>query len=212
MALELIKQALHPLAAIAWGDLAIGRLGVPTVICSYMFVIADSEMNEAIQKFHDAGFIHKSWSFGSAVDPKTVSGNPVLREMHDRTATSWASLDCHSTRFTLPPNSGFADSQVVLFPNSYVDMTLPTSASDPRFHAEDNLYYPEVYPLLESIAKLQAKGQTTGEWEGLLNVWAITYLYGHLHLADNVLDSCGNADILRWFNTKIRRFEGGLER
>jgi hypothetical protein len=55
---------------------------------SYMFVIADSEMTEAIQKFHDAGFIYKSWSFGSAIDPKTLSGNPVLREMHDRTAIS----------------------------------------------------------------------------------------------------------------------------
>lgn len=179
---------------------------------SYMFVIADSEMTEAIQKFDDAGFIHKSWSFGSATDPETVSGNPILREMHDWTAKSWASLDRHSTRFTLPSNSGFADSQVVLFLQSYVEITLPTSASDPRFHVEDNLYYPEVYPLLESIARLQAKGQTTGEWEGLLDVWAIAYLYGHLHLADNILDSCGNADILHWFNTKIRRFEGGLQR
>lgn len=53
-----------------------------------MFVIADSEMTEAIQKFHDAGFIHKSWYFGSAIDLKTISGNPVLREMYDRTATS----------------------------------------------------------------------------------------------------------------------------
>lgn len=37
MAFEIIKQTLHPLAAIVWGDIAVGRLGVPTVLCVRSF-------------------------------------------------------------------------------------------------------------------------------------------------------------------------------
>lgn len=33
MAHNLIIEALRPVPTTAWGDLAIGRLGVPTVIC-----------------------------------------------------------------------------------------------------------------------------------------------------------------------------------
>jgi hypothetical protein len=33
MAVELIAKTLFPLKAVAWGDLALDNVGVPTVIC-----------------------------------------------------------------------------------------------------------------------------------------------------------------------------------
>ena len=177
-----------------------------------MFVIADNDIASAIKSFEHAGFKCATWSYGSAVDPITLPNDPLIRQIHERKAASWASLDRNSVRFNFPSTSSLGESYVILLRTSYVGITLPTSDQDPNFQIEAGLYYPKASILLESIVKLRVKGDTGGQWMSLLEVWAIKYLYGYLHLPDNVLDDCGDEDVVRWWNQKIRRFEGGLQR
>ncbi|KAJ4232215.1 hypothetical protein NW759_002602 [Fusarium solani] len=51
-----------------------------------------------------------------------------------------------------------------------------------------------------------------GGWVSSLRMWAITHLYGDLMLGDDVLDSCDDEEAKAWFNKRIRRYSGGIDR
>jgi hypothetical protein len=80
-----------------------------------------------------------------------------------------------------------------------------------RFSWEDNLCYPDAALLLKSFVKTLLQ-ETPGSWRYLLQAWAITYIYGLLMVEDTILDSCDDESVKSWFNKKIRRGNGGLDR
>lgn len=178
-----------------------------------MYIFEEGDMASAIQKLQDAGFQRFTWSFGSVVDPATMAHDPILRGIHQNSAEVWASLDRNSVRFDFPPDSGIGtSSKIALLPSSYIGMALPTSEDDPNFDIEAGVYFPKAPVLLESIVRLRVKGDATELWALLLETWALTYLYGHLRLPDNVLDFCEDKDVVDWFNQQIRSFTGGRYR
>lgn len=101
--------------------------------------------------------------------------------------------------------------RVVLLPSSYVHLSL-SSTPPSRFTPSENLYYPDAELLLESFVKTRIRELDECKWTSELDMWAISYLYGMLMLADNALDSSSDEQAKMWFNQKSRRYEGRLDR
>jgi hypothetical protein len=49
-------------------------------------------------------------------------------------------------------------------------------------------------------------------WTASLEGWALSYVYGALMVSDDALDSCDDDEAKDWFNKRIRRFTGGMDR
>ncbi|KAF1916814.1 hypothetical protein BDU57DRAFT_517139 [Ampelomyces quisqualis] len=175
-----------------------------------MLVPSDSEYDLAAQKLVEAGFRPAPWTY-AIKDPQLVRDDEIGRRTLLRGDDRYGNLDANSLRFQFPV--GFpGPERVVLLRSTYVGIRPP---SDPesvqRFSCNDNLYYPDAALLLESFVKTLLQ-ETPGSWHYLLQAWAIAYIYGILMVEDTVLDSCDDENVKLWFNERIRRGHGGLDR
>ena len=101
---------------------------------------------------------------------------------------------------------------MVLVRSKYVGLAPPTDeASAKRFTQEDHLFYPDRELMLQSVIGTLLKDKGT-LWRGSLECWAISYLYCQLMMPDDCLDSVEDEEVKAWFNKRIRRYEGGLDR
>ena len=175
-----------------------------------MLVPSDSEYELAAQKLVEAGFRPAPWTYAIR-DPELVLDDEIGRRILLRGADGYGNLDDNSLRFQFPAGSSRPE-RVVLLRSSYVGIEPP---SDPesmrRFSCNDNLYYPDAALLLESFVKTLLQ-ESPGSWHYLLHAWAVTYIYGMLMVEDTILDSCDDESVKSWFNTQIRRGNGGLDR
>ncbi|KAA8611236.1 hypothetical protein PtrV1_13897 [Pyrenophora tritici-repentis] len=210
MAFNSVAQVLRPINVVVWGEEAMGFLGAVTLLNSCMLVPSDSEYDLAAQKLVEAGFRPAPWTY-AITDPQLVRDDEIGRRTLLRGDDGYGNLDANSLRFQFP--AGFSGSErVVLLRSTYVGIRPP---SDPesmqRFSCNDNLYYPDAVLLLESFIKTLLQ-EIPGSWRHLLQAWAIAYIYGMLMVKDTVLDSCDAESVKLWFNERIRRGNGGLDR
>jgi hypothetical protein len=175
-----------------------------------MLVPSDSEYDLAAQKLVEAGFRPAPWTY-AITDPQRVRDDEIGRRTLLRGADGYENLDANSLRFQFP--AGYSGPErVVLLRSTYVGIRPPSDPeSAQRFSCENNLYYPDAALLLESFVKTLLQ-EAPGSWRYLLQAWAISYIYGILLVEDTVLDSCDDESVKLWFNEKIRRGNGGLER
>ncbi|KAJ4310787.1 hypothetical protein N0V84_010795 [Fusarium piperis] len=216
--IEIISKALDPLSAIMWGDMAVGNLGVGLTCENYMLVIEDENLDNAAQKLRQKGFRGAPWSYGSRDDPASYT-DPKVQQSHRRIAQQYSNLDKHSVRFRFP-TEGQAKARVVLLPCSYAHIAVTpetqgrftTRPQDGSTQGGNNILYPDAALLLESFVRTLVKEPKMGGWVSSLRMWAITHLYGDLRLGDDVLDSCDDEEAKAWFNQRIRRSSGGIDR
>jgi len=209
MALDLALECLKSIPLVAWGEIAMDHYGVPTVLNSFMFIVSDDKMDEAVQTLNKAKFRLRTWSIASKKDPATMPD--WLRDIHMQEAAQWISLDRNAIKFDFPLDTDFNLSRIVLLRPSYIGISPPRTKSEAvEFTLLDGMWFPSKYRLLESIARLRVKGDAADAWAGLLGVWVVTYIYGMTETPDDILDDCGDQDIIDWFNESIRRFDGGL--
>jgi hypothetical protein len=175
-----------------------------------MLIPSESEYDLAAQKLIEAGFRPASWTY-AMTDPQLLRDDEIRQQTLLDGDDGYGNLDANSLRFQFPAGY-FGPERVVLLRSSYVGIQPP---SDPesmqRFSCDDNLYYPDAALLLESFVKTLLQ-KTPGSWRYLLQAWAVTYIYGLLMVEDTILDSCDDANVKSWFNQKIRRENGGLDR
>lgn len=175
-----------------------------------MLVPSDSEYDLAAQKLVEAGFRPAPWTY-AMTDPQLLRDDEIGRQTLLEGDDGYGNLDANSLRFQFP--AGYSGPErVVLLRSSYVGIRPP---SDPesmqKFSCDDNLYYPDAVLLLESFVKTQLQ-EIPGSWRYLLQAWAVTYIYGLLMVEDTILDSCDDENVKSWFNEKICRGSGGLDR
>jgi hypothetical protein len=192
--MDSIASALNPIATIAWGEIAMGFVGVGLstmfVWCqfhpqyrrseadiskSYMIAIEDSEFDAAVDALHDAGFRDAPWSYGSTVDPQYFK-DKKLQEIHRHAALGYRNLDNNSKRLVFPPGSGVRE-RAVLLRCSYVHLSF-SSTPQARFSRVENLHYPDAELLLESFVRMRIREPDIGLWTSELEVWAVSYLWG----------------------------------
>ncbi|KAF1850045.1 uncharacterized protein K460DRAFT_326532 [Cucurbitaria berberidis CBS 394.84] len=187
-----------------------GFLGAVTLLNSYMLIPSESEYDLAAQKLVEAGFRPAPWSYG-ITDPHLLPDDEIARRLKLREYPEFQRLDGNSVRFQFPV--GFSGPErVVLLRSTYIGLSPPNDPSSmQRFHCHDILYYPDKALLLESFIRTLLQ-ESPGYWRYLLEAWAISYIYGILMVEDSVLDSCEDESVKLWFNEKIRRGKGGLDR
>ncbi|KXJ85678.1 hypothetical protein Micbo1qcDRAFT_141230 [Microdochium bolleyi] len=206
---DIITEALAPFKTIAWGELAMVNLGVKCVTSSYCFVIEDADLQKAVERLHGAGLMDAPWSYGSMVDPGQYT-DKHLQLVHRRIAANYRTFDAHSVRLDCPVEWD-EQLKVVLLPPSYVHLSLDSVGSDNFSLIGENLYLPDARTLLESMVRVIVTEKQSPSWEQLLAAWAVAYMYGQLNLEDGVLDS-SDEEVQAWFNKRIKRHEGGLDR
>lgn len=175
----------------------------------YMLAIEDASFDAAVEALHRAGFRDAPWSYGSINDPQFYQ-DKKMQDIHRYTARQYRSLDNNSRRFVFPLGSKDKE-RVVLLPSSYVHLSL-SSMPESRFTRRENIYYPDTELLLESFVKTLVGESTQSTWTSDLRMWAIAYVYGQLMVNDNALDSICDEQAKTWFNDRIRRFSGGIDR
>ncbi|KAF2790583.1 hypothetical protein K505DRAFT_377421, partial [Melanomma pulvis-pyrius CBS 109.77] len=210
MVFESVVRALHPLKVVVWGEQAIAFLGAGTLLNSYMLIPSESDFDLAAQKLVKAGFRPAPWSYG-IIDPHLLPDDEISRRINPMDIPGYRMLDDNSVRFQFP--AGFSGPErVVLLRSKYVGLSPPNDPiSMQRFHCHENLYYPNKALLLESFIRTLLQ-DSPGFWRDALGGWAISYVYGLLMVEDTVLDSCDEENVRLWFNEKIRRGKGGLDR
>ena len=227
MAFESVIQALHPVKVVVWGEQAMAFLGavtllnvrllirIPMVVLtnitqSYMLIPSKSDFDLAARKLVKAGFRPALWSYG-IIDPKLLPDDEITRRINPMEIPGYQMLDNNSVRFQFPAGLTGPE-RVVLLRSTYVGLTPPSDLSSmQRFHCHENLYYPKKAPLLESFIRTLLQ-DSPGFWRDSLGGWSISYVYGILMVEDTVLDSCEEESVRSWFNEKIRRGKGGLDR
>ncbi|KAJ3463802.1 hypothetical protein MRS44_008588 [Fusarium solani] len=181
-------------------------------------VVEDANLDTAAQNLKQRGFREAPWSYGSRDDPALYT-DPKVQQSHLRVAQQYSNLDKHSVRFRFPTDDQ-AKARVVLLPCSYAHIAV-TPESKNRFTTKpqdapslkrSNILYPDAELLLESFVRTLVKEPKMGGWVSSLRMWAITHLYGDLMLGDDVLDSCDDEEAKAWFNKRIRRYSGGIDR
>jgi hypothetical protein len=175
-----------------------------------MLVPSESDYDLTVQKLVEAGFRPAPWSYG-ITDPHLIPDDEMTRQPGFLDTSGYRNLDQNSVRFQFPV--GFSGPErVVLLRSTYVGLSPPNDASSmQRFSCHENLYYPDKALLLESFARTLLH-ESPGPWRQLLQAWAISYIYCTLMVEDTVLDSCDDENVRLWFNEKIRRGKGGLDR
>ncbi|KAM6515471.1 hypothetical protein FSOLCH5_009696 [Fusarium solani] len=181
-------------------------------------LVEDANLDTAAQNLKQRGFREAPWSYGSRDDP-ALHTDPKVQQSHRRVAQQYSNLDKHSVRFRFPTDDQ-AKARVVLLPCSYAHIAV-TPESKNRFTTKPqdapslkrgNILYPDAELLLESFVRTLVKEPKMGGWVSSLRMWAITHLYGDLMLGDDVLDSCDDEEAKAWFNQRIRRYSGGIDR
>lgn len=115
------------------------------------------------------------------------------------------------------PGSEF---KIALLRPEYVDIALPvgpqeehaTEADGKWFRRDDNLYYPEKIVLLERLIRTLLKEVQPTMWKTILRGWSVGYICGYIDVELDALDGCENEDVKTWYNSAIRRDQGGLDR
>lgn len=207
--MDYIALALSPICAIAWGELAMGYLGVSTVLNNYMLIINDDDFDTAIESLRGAGFRDAPWSYGSRIDPRLFQDKRI-QAIHQSVAREYRNLDDNSARFSFPPKSGIEE-RAVLLRSSYTHLSL-ASVPESRFTVMDKIYYPDSELLLESFVKTVVREPGWSRWVSHLEMWAIAYVYGQLMVNDTVLDSSSDEKAKAWFDDQIKRYSGGIDR
>ncbi|KAM6524647.1 hypothetical protein FALCPG4_010255 [Fusarium falciforme] len=198
--------------------MAVGNLGVGLVCENYMLVVEDASLDTAAPNLKQRGFREAPRSYGPRDDPALYT-DPKVQQSHPRIAQQYSNLNKHSVRFRFPTDDQ-AKARVVLLPCSYAHLavtpeykdrftTKPQDAPSPK---RSNILYPDAESLLESFVRTLVKEPKMGGWVSSLRMWAITHLYGDLMLGDDVLDSCDDEEAKAWFNQRIRRYSGGIDR
>ncbi|RMD44670.1 hypothetical protein DV735_g257, partial [Chaetothyriales sp. CBS 134920] len=207
--MDTIASTLTPIRAIAWGELAMSLVGVKT-ICNvgttfslrysvltlgkaYMLVVADADLDAAMDLLTRAGFSLASWSYGSARDPRSFTDERI-QAIHRKVADDYRNLDTNSVRLEFPPETGVKQ-RVVLLRSSYTHLSLDSGLMSrfSQLQKMENIYYPDKELLLESFVKTLLREPELGNpWTHELSMWATTYLWGQLMIEDTVLDSCSD--------------------
>ncbi|KAK2591468.1 hypothetical protein QQS21_010844 [Conoideocrella luteorostrata] len=209
--MEIIASALHPIPALVWGERAFAALGVRLVCKNYLLVIEDDAFDAAVQRLRSSNFRDWSWSYGCAVPNSYQSG--LTQNIYRSVVNGYRYLDQNSARFLFPveQQSTSSTAKVVLLPSSYAHLHLK-SMSQNIARRDDNIIYPDGAALLQSFVQTIVREPTPGKWTSKLDMWSITYVYGELMLADDVLDLCDDEKAKDWFNDAIQRFGNGIDR
>ncbi|KAI9742568.1 MAG: hypothetical protein M1818_003708 [Claussenomyces sp. TS43310] len=203
--LAFVADVLQPIKLVVWGELAVRHLGVPVA--------------------HSASSV----SIGRSVLLRIL---PRAMEMTSPNACTQAlnlpttNLDAATVRFHYPDEKKHVQ-RTVLPPASYIRLSIPQTPFDASehfatphgssqlpFYIHGNLYYPNVFLLLQSIIMVyleEQKHTDVGDWRIKLATWAIAYLYGELSLRDDILDACQDEGVKDFFNKKINRGSGTHE-
>ena len=175
-----------------------------------MLIPSESDFDLAARKLVKAGFRPAPWSYG-IIDPKLLPDDEITRRINPMEIPGYQMLDNNSVRFQFPAGLTGPE-RVVLLRSTYIGLTpLSDLSLMQRFHCHENLYYPKKAPLLESFIRTLLQ-DSPGFWRDSLEGWSISYVYGILMVEDTVLDSCEEESVRSWFNEKIRRGKGGLDR
>jgi hypothetical protein len=143
------------------------------------------------------------------VDPQSFEDED-LKGTHEDGAFQYRNLDDNSMRFEFPSGSK-VKIRAVLLRSSYTHLNL-RDTPDQRFTKTGNIYYPDKELLLESLAKTVVREPSMNLWTGSLGMWAISYAYSWLKIDDTALDSISDEAAKAWFNERILRDKGGLDR
>ncbi|EPE32004.1 hypothetical protein GLAREA_12086 [Glarea lozoyensis ATCC 20868] len=214
---KFVANVLQPLQVVVWGELALGYLGVPTVLNDYMFGVSDEELDMAEHKLISAGFVRQTWSFCSTRDPENMKNHPRWQQWYANKRTAYQNFDSVTRRFDYPDESRHV-TRTILLPTSYLRLSIsdpgqagyadPTpSLSQPAFYIDANLHWPNVVMLLQSILMVIEEESYAPrlDFVGLLKAWAFTYLVNDLSLRHDVLDSCRDATLKEYFDKKTNR-------
>lgn len=178
-----------------------------------MLVIEDADLENAAKKLRLAGFQDSSWSYG-AVHPSFYTGK--LKEgIYRGLVEGYSNLDQNSIRFLFPPEQQTPSEfhiavKVVLVPASYAHIDIKSLSN--KATREKNLIHPDGAILLLSFIQTALRAPAMSKWRYVLEMWAISYVYGELMLDDDTLDTCDDEEAKAWFNEHIRRFSGGIDR
>ena len=174
-----------------------------------MLIIGDDDFDAAVESLRNAGFRDAPWSYYSVVDPQSLE-DEEMKGMHQDGALQYRNLDDNSMRFQFPLGSK-VKIRAVLLRSSYTHLSL-RDTPDHRFAKTGNIYYPDKDLLVESFAKTAVREPSMNMWTGDLEAWAISYAYGWLKINDTALDSICDEAAKAWFNERILRDKGGLDR
>ncbi|KAM3426913.1 hypothetical protein MY4824_009754 [Beauveria thailandica] len=175
---------------------------------NFMFVIDDRDVDNAARQLRSAGFQDCTWSCGSR-HPTFYKGS-LLERIYRRIVNDYSNLDRNSVRFVFPPGQQ-STSKVVLLPASYAHICVKLMPGD-TLARDDNIFYPQGAPLLRSFVQTLVREPVAGMWTSCLSMWAVSYVYGELMLADDVLDLCDDEAAKAWFNKHILRSSHGIDR
>jgi hypothetical protein len=182
-----------------------------------MLGVPDEDLDIAEQKLIDAGFIRQGWSFCSTIDPELFKGHPGRQKVHASLLTAYESFDSKARIFNYPDKSRRV-LQTILLPTSYLRLNIfdpyqagyedPTpSLSQPPLYNRDNLYWPNVVMLLQSLIMIIEEEQSAPRMDFVqsLRGWAFAYLVNELSLRHDILDSCRYASVKALFNKRVNR-------
>jgi hypothetical protein len=185
-----------------------------------MLVPTEEDFLTAVKKLEDAGFHRTPWSYAT-VDPELLGTDPITLKIHRREIQKRERFDQHSVRFHFPSSFNIRE-KVVLLQSRYVHLSPPSAEQisiaphlpAQQFFVNGNLYYPNEVVLLESFIRVILEEKAAGmyNWSALLSAWAISYVCGLLDVDVDALDTCEDERVRDWYNKKIRRDQGGLNR
>ncbi|KAM3548909.1 hypothetical protein ARSEF4850_009147 [Beauveria asiatica] len=173
-----------------------------------MLVIDDRDVDNAARQLRSAGFQDWTWSYGSR-HPTYYKGS-LMEKIYRRIVNEYSNLDRNSVRFVFPPGKQ-STSKVVLLPASYAHICVRPTPGD-ALDRDDNIFYPQGVPLLRSFVQTLVREPVAGMWTSCLGMWAVSYVYGELMLADDVFDLCDDEAAKAWFNDSIQRSSHGIDR
>ena len=189
-----------------------------------MLIPSESDFETSVQKLVEEGFRPAPWTYGK-LGPDSPSGSEdssigseTIRCRDPMRWHEYEMLDDNSVRFLFPEGNSRAET-VVLLRSAYVGLSPPpphsqadTSSSTQRFYCEENYYFPDKALLMESFIKTLLQEDSPSSWRLLLTCWTISYMYGLKDVKDTVLDTCDDETVKKWFNEKIRRGKGGIDK
>ncbi len=190
----------------------------------YMLGIDDEQISSASQALLDAGFVREEWSWSCRKDPARRKNDEVYQQMHRELAQSYTRFNAQTARFRYDDEARYVE-QTVLVPSSYIHLWAPSVAapaiqrglanppysSQPRFYQHNNLYYPNVAILLQSLIRviLDERAWTNRyDWRLKLETWAFDCLYEGLSLREDILDTCEDEEVKEFLNSEVDRGSG----
>ncbi|PNY23788.1 Uncharacterized protein TCAP_06259, partial [Tolypocladium capitatum] len=185
LSMEFIASALGSIPALFWGERAIAALGVRLVCDDYMLVIDDADFDDAGRQLRLEGFQDWAWSYGS-VDPSFYTGR-LKGSIYRRIVHDFSNLDGNSTRFVFPleqQQPQHSTAKVALLRSSYAHVCVRSALND-ALTRHCHILYPDGALLLQSFVQTLLRDPMAGIWTWMLEMWAISYVYGELMLSDD---------------------------